>query len=110
MSNYPRAYTVLTLGEEYAQCNCPWVERGNICKYAMKAYKVIHLNSSNTRIIQEKGCLRGTCATDITNILVDNFGGGPLQNSQACPEVSQIESLRSVDDRAMELLQLYNDI
>jgi hypothetical protein len=110
VSNYPRTYTVLAPGEEYAQCNCPWAERGNICKHTMKAYKVIHPNSSDTRIIQERGCLRGTCATDVTNISVDGFGGGPQQNSQACPEVPRTQSLHSADDRAMELLQLHNDI
>jgi hypothetical protein len=87
MSNYPRTYTVLAPGGEYAQCNCPWAECGNIYKHAVKAYKVIHPNSSDIRIIQERGCLRGTCATDVTNISIDGFGGGPPQNSQACLEV-----------------------
>jgi hypothetical protein len=77
-SNYPRVYAVLAPGEQYAQCNCPWAERGNIYKHAMKAYKVIHPNSSNIRIIQERGCLQGICTANFTNISVDGFQGGPV--------------------------------
>jgi hypothetical protein len=52
VSSYPTIYTVLAPGEEYAQCNCVWAEHGNICKHAVKAFKMIHPDTNDTRIIQ----------------------------------------------------------
>jgi hypothetical protein len=36
INHFLQVYTILMPGEEYVQCNCPWANRGNICKHAIK--------------------------------------------------------------------------
>jgi hypothetical protein len=114
VNNYPRVYTVLAPGEEYAQCNCPWAERGNICKHAVKAYKMVHPTASETQIIQGRGSLHGTLAGGSETLTVDGFRGlSDVKNSseQLPPKApSQGPSIASIQDSSAELSELHSMI
>jgi uncharacterized Zn finger protein len=56
VNHFPQVYTILALGEEYSQCNCPWADQGHICKHAVKVYKMIHSDVEDTSVI----CLQGS--------------------------------------------------
>jgi hypothetical protein len=110
VNHYPRTYTVLAPGEDYVQCNCPW-ERGNICKHAVKAYKTVHPDASDTRIIQQRESLRGTVTAGYSTISVDGFRAGEIvHNSGASRSATQLKTFATVDEKAVELIELHTDI
>jgi hypothetical protein len=73
VNHYPQVYTILAPGEEYAQCNCSWVDQGNICKHAVKVYKMIHPEVDDGTIIRRRGILHGTCAAGVDTTDLDSF-------------------------------------
>jgi hypothetical protein len=111
VNHYPRVYTILTPGQDYAQCNCPWAERGNICKHAMKAYKILHPSTSDTRIIQDRGSLHGIDHAGFASVSVQGFQGQQgLQNSAGTQAPSQCQKESSIEEKAAELLDLHSQI
>jgi hypothetical protein len=78
VNHYPDVYTILAPGEEYAQCNCSWTDQGNICKHAVKVYKMIHPKVDDGTIIRRRGTLHGTCATGVDTTDLDSFRTGNL--------------------------------
>jgi hypothetical protein len=78
VNHYPEVYTILAPKEEYAQCNCSWADQGNICKHAVKVYKMIHPEVDNGTIIRRRGTLHGTCAAGVDTTHLDSFRTGNL--------------------------------
>lgn len=42
VNNLPKVWTVHSPGSEWAQCDCPVAERGDICKHVVKVFKMLH--------------------------------------------------------------------
>ena len=61
-TNFPTIWVVTSPNSDWAHCNCPLGMRGNMCKHAVKAFKMINKDVSGSDIIRYAGTLRGTIA------------------------------------------------
>lgn len=78
VNNYLYVYTVVLLDKDYIQCNCPLAERGNICKHAVKVFKMLHLVISDGYIVRVVVTLHDSIATGTNCTIIDSFGTGRL--------------------------------
>jgi len=62
ISNFPTVYTITAPNSNWAHCDCPMGQRGNVCKHSLKVFKMINPGISDTLIIRHAGTLRGTIA------------------------------------------------
>lgn len=70
---FPQIYTVFAPNEEYALCNCLWVDQGNICKHVVHVYKMIHLEVQDTGLIRKKDSQHMTLTRGNNKSLLEAF-------------------------------------
>jgi hypothetical protein len=119
INHYPQVYTILAPGEEWAQYNCPWADRGNICKHAVKVFQLIHSDVRETDLIRQKGTWRGTPAARFDTSGVDAFGGGEshVQESKntyktgpTVTETDNVAALHALHEEIEELVRENPDL
>lgn len=59
-TNFPAIWLVTSPNSDWAHCNCPLGMRGNICKHAVKVFRMINTQVLPGHIIRYAGTLRGT--------------------------------------------------
>ena len=54
-NNMPKMWTIHALNSEWAQCHCPIVKKGMICKHIVKVFKMFHPHVDDGIMVLEAG-------------------------------------------------------
>ena len=63
VNNRPKIWTIHSPNSEWAQCDCPIVAQGMICKHTMKVFKMLHPEIEDGIIVRHAGTEHGTQRT-----------------------------------------------
>ena len=75
-TNFPEIWAVMSPNSDWANCNCPLGQRGNICKHVVKVFRMINTEVEPADIIRYAGSLRGTIAAGYNTAGLDAFADG----------------------------------
>ena len=77
-TDFPQVWTVTNPNTDWAHCDCYLGMRENVCKHAMKVFKMINKDVENGAIIRYAGTLRGTIGGGYDTLGMDAFAAGRL--------------------------------
>ena len=99
VNNRPKIWTIHSPNSEWAQCDCPIVAQGMICKHTMKVFKMLHPELEDGTIVRHAGTEHGThrqilLSQSLANVQTphDKNIEHVINNSSEVTKVDQVEN------------------
>lgn len=116
VNRFPQVYSITAPNTIWAQCSCPWAQKGNICKHAVKVFKLLNEGVTDHAIIRHAGSLRGTLASGYDGTGIDSFAGACHAADMGLPNTDRVDSssrephYKTLEQQLVEVDELLRDI
>lgn len=111
VNNFPHVYTVVAPDKEYAQCDCPQADQGNLCKHVIKVFRLLHPDVQEGYIIRVAGTLHGTMEVGANCSTIDAFRAGRLVQAETeDPSAPEHCPVTDCKDKVQALRDVFRDI